>query len=106
MRKTHGYQFLVFHFFTLTGCTTNYEGKYDFSDGWRELVARSFAVVGKARVQKLMQLHSIRAKGRRRFKVTTDSHRKLPISPNLLTREFTVAEPNRVSGRRHHVLSH
>ena len=29
--------------------------------------------VGKQRVQKRMQLHGIRAKGKRRFKVTTDS---------------------------------
>jgi transposase InsO family protein len=62
---------------------------------WRELVARGVAV-GKQRVQKLMQLHGIRAKGKRRFKVTTDSNHKLPISPNLLNREFTVAEPDRV----------
>ena len=45
---------------------------------WRELVARGVPV-GKARVQKLMQLHGIRAKGKRRFKVTTDSTHKLPI---------------------------
>ena len=62
---------------------------------WRELVARGVPV-GKERVQKLMQLHGIRAKGRRRFKVTTDSGHDLPISPNLLNREFTVAEPDRV----------
>ena len=62
---------------------------------WRELVARSVPV-GKQRVQKLMQLHGIRAKGKRRFKVTTDSNHKLPISPNLLNREFAVAEPDRV----------
>ncbi|ABM39641.1 hypothetical protein Pnap_4361 (plasmid) [Polaromonas naphthalenivorans CJ2] len=62
---------------------------------WRELVARGVPV-GKERVQKLMQLHGIRAKGKRRFKVTTDSNHKLPISPNLLNREFTVAEPDRV----------
>ena len=41
--------------------------------------------VGKQRVQKLMELHGIRAKGKRRFKVTTDSHHKLPISPNFAT---------------------
>ena len=39
---------------------------------WRELVARGVPV-GKQRVQKLMQLHGIRAKGKRRFKVTTGS---------------------------------
>ena len=41
-------------------------------------------------------LHGIRAKGKRRFKVTTDSHHPLPISPNLLNREFAVAEPDKV----------
>jgi pimeloyl-ACP methyl ester carboxylesterase len=46
------------------------------------------------RVQKLMQLHGIRAKGKRRFKVTTDSKHDLPIAPNLLDRWFTVAEPD------------
>ena len=43
-----------------------------------------------------MQLHGIRAKGKRRFKVTTDSNHKLPISPNWLNREFAVAEPDKV----------
>ena len=61
---------------------------------WRELWARGVSV-GKQRVQKLMQLHGIRAKGKRRFKVTTDSNHKLPISPNLLNREFAVAEPDK-----------
>jgi hypothetical protein len=35
--------------------------------------------VGKQRVQKLMNLHGIRTKGKRRFKVTTDNNHKLPI---------------------------
>jgi putative transposase len=70
-------------------------GAYGWPCIWRELVARGVPV-GKARVQKLMQLHGIRAKGKRRFKVTTDSNHKLPISPNLLDREFTVAEPDKV----------
>ena len=57
-------------------------------------MARSIPV-GKQRVQKLMQLHDIRAKGKRRFKVTTDSGHKLPVSPNWLNREFSVAEPDK-----------
>ena len=52
--------------------------------------------VGKERVQKLMQLHGIRGKGKKRFRVTTDSNHTLPISPNLLNREFTVSVPDRV----------
>ena len=43
-----------------------------------------------------MQLHGIRAKGKRRFKITTGSNHDLPISPNLLDREFNVAEPDTV----------
>ena len=44
---------------------------YGWSCIWRELVARGITV-GKDWVQKLMQLHGIRAKGKRRFTVTTD----------------------------------
>ena len=62
---------------------TETRSAYGWPRIWRELVARGIAV-GKDRVQKLMQLHGIRAKGKRRFKVTTDSNHKLPVSPNLL----------------------
>jgi putative transposase len=47
-------------------------------------------------VQQLMQRHGIRARGKRRFRITTDSRHGLPIAPNLLNRNFTVAAPNRV----------
>ena len=82
-------------------------GSYGWPRIWRELVARGVAV-GKARVQKPMQLHGIRAKGKRRFKVTTDSKHQLPISPNLLNREFTVVEPDKVwvGGITYHVHRH
>jgi transposase InsO family protein len=53
--------------------------------------------VGKQRVQRLMQQHGIRARGKRRFRITTtDSRHGLPIVPNLLDRNFTVAKPNQV----------
>ena len=70
-------------------------GSYGWPRIWRELLSRGIRV-GKDRVQKLMQLHGIRAKGKRRFKVTTDSRHDLPIAPNLLDRQFTVAEPDKV----------
>jgi putative transposase len=35
-------------------------------------------------------------KQKRKFKVTTDSKHNLPVAPNLLERNFTVAAPNRV----------
>lgn len=46
---------------------------------WRNLVARG-----------------IRAKGKRRATVTTESRHELPISTNLLDHEFTLAEPDKV----------
>ena len=70
-------------------------GGYGWPRIWKELLARGIRM-GKQRVQKLMQRHGIRARGKRRFKVTTDSRQDLPISPNLLNREFTVHEPDRV----------
>jgi hypothetical protein len=70
-------------------------GGYGWPRTWRELLARGIRV-GKERVQKLMQLHGIRAKGKRRFKVTTDSNHDLPVAPNLLDRQFTAAEPDKV----------
>ena len=38
----------------------------------------------------------LEARGRRRFKATTNSAHDLPIAPNLLARNFTVDAPNKV----------
>ena len=46
------------------------------------------------RMQKLMQLHGIYGKGKRLFRITTDSAHDLRISPNLLNRQFPVTEPD------------
>jgi putative transposase len=63
---------------------------------WRELRQRGIRV-GKQRVQRLMQQHGIRARGKRRVRVTTtDSRHQLPIAPNRLNRNFTVSAPNQV----------
>ena len=70
-------------------------GSYGWPRIWRELRGQDLRV-GKQRVQKLMQQHGIRARGKRRFKVTTDSAHDLPISPNLLNRQFTVDAPDTV----------
>jgi transposase InsO family protein len=58
--------------------------------------------VGKERVRKLMQLYGIRAQGKRRFKLTTDSKHGLPVAPNLLDRQFNVAEPDKVGAMLQH----
>lgn len=60
-----------------------------------EIRARGFPA-GKARVERLMSKNGIRARHRRRYRVTTDSRHKLPVAPNLLNREFTPVAPNQV----------
>jgi transposase InsO family protein len=50
--------------------------------------------VGKTKVERTMKKHGIRAKTKRKFRVTTDSKHKLPIAPNLLERNFSPANPN------------
>ena len=58
-----------------------------------ELRAQGQAVNAK-RVARLMRLHGIRSKVRRRFRRTTQSDHRHPIAPNVLDRRFEVAEPN------------
>ena len=70
-------------------------GSYGWPRVWRALLGQGIPV-GKQRVQKLMQCHGIRARGKRRFKVTTDSRHNLPITANVLNREFDVAVPDTV----------
>ena len=70
-------------------------GGYGWPRIWKEVLARGIRV-GKCRVQKLMQLHGIRAKGKRRFKLTTDSKHDLAFLLNLLDRQFDVAELDKI----------
>lgn len=52
--------------------------------------------VGKKKVERLMKKHGIRAKTKKKFRVTTDSKHNLPIAPNLLDRNFNPEKPNAV----------
>jgi transposase InsO family protein len=71
-------------------------GAYGWPRIWRQLRERGIRV-GKQRVQQLMQAHGIRARGKRRFRVTTtDSRHDQPIAPNLLQQNFKTAAPNHV----------
>ena len=71
------------------------KGAYGWPRIWRELAARKVRA-GKERVRKLMHANGLRARGKKKFRVTTDSGHGLPVSPNLLERRFDVEEPNRV----------
>jgi transposase InsO family protein len=64
----------------------------------RELTAQGFAC-SENRVARVMRAERIRAKQRRRFRVTTNSAHAAPIVPNTLARQFAVeqsARPNHV----------
>ena len=63
------------------------KGEYVWPRGWKELRGWGFRV-GKDRVQRTMQARGIPARGKRKFAVTTDSKRDLPVAPKLLARDF------------------
>ena len=71
------------------------KGAYGSPRMVRELRQRSFTA-GKERVERLMRDNDIRARHKRRYKVTTDSKHGLPVAANLLERNFTPVAPNRV----------
>ena len=52
--------------------------------------------ISRRRVAKLMKQAGLAPKTKRKFKVTTDSKHNHHIAPNLLGRQFYVAQPNRV----------
>lgn len=53
------------------------------------------APVSRNRVARLMRAGGIRSKHRRKYRITTRSNHRRPVAPNLLSREFCAAEPNR-----------
>jgi len=50
----------------------------------------------RPRIARLMRKNGLKAQGRRRFKVTTDSKHKYPAAPNLLKQVFQIDAPHRV----------
>jgi putative transposase len=71
------------------------KGAYGSPRMVRELRARGFSA-SKARVERAMREHGIRARHKRRYKATTDSKHSLPVADNLLARDFTPSGPNQV----------
>ena len=50
--------------------------------------------IGRRRTARLMRENGLRARQKRRFKRTTDSHHAFPIAPNLLEQDFSAERPN------------
>ena len=76
--------------------------EYGWPKMWKELLARGIRV-GKERVRRTMQEHGIKARGKRKFVVTTDSKHNLPIAQGLLQRNFTASAPQSGVDGRHHL---
>lgn len=51
--------------------------------------------ISKARVLRLMKQEGLQSSHAKKFKATTNSKHEMPISPNLLERDFDVEEPDR-----------
>ena len=50
----------------------------------------------RTRVAQRMQEMGLRSKVRKKYRPTTDSNHKEPVADNILNRQFSVAQPNRV----------
>jgi len=59
------------------------------------LHSRGFAC-SENRVARLMRVHNIQAKTKRKYKATTDSNHDFTVAPNLLNQDFTADAPNKV----------
>ena len=51
-------------------------------------------ICSKNRVARRMKYLGLRAKTKKKFKVTTDSKHNLPVASNLLNRDFSATAPN------------
>ena len=60
----------------------------------RTAVASRGVVMGIYRVRRLMRQHGLRSTWKRKFAHTTDSKHVLPISPNVLDRQFNPTRPD------------
>jgi len=70
-------------------------GEYGWPRVWQELRANGIKA-GKERIRRLMKRNSIKARGKRKYLVTTDSRHRLPVAPNLLNRNFRPVRPDAV----------
>jgi hypothetical protein len=51
-------------------------------------------LVGRRRTARLMRENGLRARQKRRFKRTTDSHHAWPVAPNIIDQDFTAERPD------------
>lgn len=62
----------------------------------KEALEKEATIVSRRRIGRLMEEENLQVQTKRKFKATTNSNHDKPIAPNLLKREFTVANPDTV----------
>lgn len=72
-----------------------FRGRYGAPRIQAELAGEGIGVSRK-RVARLMREAGLKAKGKRKYKPTTDSNHALPVAPNLLQRDFHTDRPDAV----------
>lgn len=70
-----------------------HKGRYGTPRIHRELQAQGNRC-GRHRVARRLRVLGLKTRPKRRFVTTTDSRHSLPVSPNLLDRDFAAAAPN------------
>jgi transposase InsO family protein len=72
------------------------KGKYGRERIREALASERKILANPKRIVASMRRQRLRAKIKRRYRVTTNSKHRFPVAPNLLNRQFTVDAPNRV----------
>jgi len=72
---------------------TRSNGTYGSPRMTRELQDGGLAV-GRRRTARLMRENGLKARQKRRFRRTTDSHHAWPVAPNLLDQDFAATRPD------------
>ena len=83
-------------------CATSFQLKAEFAASGRVYGSRRLGAVlrskglriGRYRIRRMMREHRLRALWRRKFIHTTDSGHAMPVSDNVLAREFDPGRPN------------
>jgi transposase InsO family protein len=68
-------------------------GTYGSPRVFRELKAEGIRISRK-RIERIMRIHGISARPRKRYRITTDSKHNLPVAENLLDQQFEAEQAN------------
>lgn len=83
----------------LIACIREAHRRSRFTYGSRRIMhqlRRSGLVIGRWRVRRLMKLAGVRVRRKRKYRITTRSHHRYPVSPNLIQGCFQAERPNLV----------